>query len=54
MAGLNGVVPAGWSVCLPLLDFPSTIKSGNFILAPAHPGGPRKKNKIAQIQEQLR
>jgi len=35
--------PAGWSVCLPLLIFPCTIKSRSFLLAPAHPGGPRKK-----------
>jgi len=35
--------PAGWSVCLPLLIFPCTIKSKNSLLAPAHPGGPRKR-----------
>jgi len=34
--------PAGWSVCLPLLIFPCTIKSGSSLLAPAHPGGPGK------------
>jgi len=34
--------PAGWSVCLPLLVFPCTIKSRSSLLAPAHPGGPRK------------
>jgi len=35
--------PAGWSVCLPLLIFPCTIKSRSSILAPAHPGGPGKR-----------
>ena len=35
--------PAGWSVCLPLLIFPCTIKSRNSPLAPAHPGGPGKR-----------
>ena len=35
--------PAGWSVCLPLLIFLCTIKSRSSLLAPAHPGGPRKK-----------
>ena len=35
--------PAGWSVCLPLLVFPCTIKSRSSILAPAHPGGPGKR-----------
>ena len=35
--------PAGWSVCLPLLIFPSTIKSRSSLLAPAHPGGPGKR-----------
>ena len=35
--------PAGWSVCLPLLIFPCTIKSRSSLLAPAHPGGPRKR-----------
>jgi len=34
--------PAGWSVCLPLLIFPCTIKSRSSLLAPAHPGDPRK------------
>ena len=33
---------AGWSVCLPLLIFPCTIKSRSSLLAPAHPGGPGK------------
>jgi len=33
---------AGWSVCLNLLIFPCTIKSRSSLLAPAHPGGPRK------------
>ena len=32
--------PAGWSVCLPLLIFPCTIKYRSSLLAPAHPGGP--------------
>jgi len=35
--------PAGWSVCLPLLIFPCTIKSTSSLLAPAHPGGRGKK-----------
>jgi len=35
--------PAGWSVCLPLLIFPCTIKSRSYLLAPAHPGGPRNR-----------
>jgi len=35
--------PAGWSVCLPLLISPCTIKSRSSLLAPAHPGGPRKR-----------
>jgi len=34
--------PAGWSVCLPLLIFPCTIKSRSSLQAPAHPGGPGK------------
>ena len=34
--------PAGWSVCLPLLISPCTIKSRSSLLAPAHLGGPRK------------
>jgi len=34
--------PSGWSVCLPLLIFPCTIKSRSSLLAPAHPGGPKK------------
>jgi len=36
-------LPAGWSVCLPLLIFPCTIKSRNSLLAPADPGGPGKR-----------
>ena len=32
--------PAGWSLCLPLLIFPCTIKTRSFLLAPAHPCGP--------------
>jgi len=35
--------PAGWSVFLPLLIFPCTIKSRSSLLAPAHSGGPRKR-----------
>ena len=35
--------PARWSVCLPLLVFPCTIKSRSSLLAPAHPGGPGKR-----------
>ena len=35
--------PGGWSVCLPLLIFPCTIKSRSSLLAPAHPGGPGKR-----------
>jgi len=34
---------AGWSVCLPLLISPCTIRSRSSLLAPAHPGGPRKR-----------
>jgi len=34
--------PAGWSVCLSLLISPCTIKSRSSLLAPAHPGEPRK------------
>jgi len=30
-------------VCLPLLIFPCTMKSGSSLLAPAHPGGPGKR-----------
>ena len=35
--------PAGWSVCLPLLIFPCTIKLRSSLLAPAHSGGPGKR-----------
>ena len=35
--------PAGWSLCLPLLIFPCTIKSRSSLLAPAHLGGPGKR-----------
>jgi len=35
--------PARWSVCLPVLIFPCTIKSRSSLLALAHPGGPRKR-----------
>ena len=34
--------PTGWSMCLPLLIFPCTIKSSSSFLAPANPGGPGK------------
>jgi len=36
-------VAAGWSVSLPLLVTPCTIKSSSSLLAPAHPGGPGKR-----------
>ena len=35
--------PAGWSMCLPLLIFPCTIKSRSSLLALTHLGGPGKK-----------
>jgi len=35
--------PTRWSMCLPLLIFPCTIKSRSSLLAPAHPGGPGKR-----------
>jgi len=35
--------PARFSMCLPLLISPCTIKSRSSLLAPAHPGGPRKR-----------
>jgi len=35
--------PAGWSVCLPLLIFPCTIKSRSSLSASAHLGGPGKR-----------
>ena len=35
--------PARWSVCLPLLISPCTIKSRSSLLAPAYPGGPEEK-----------
>jgi len=35
--------PAGWSLCLPLLISPGTIKSRSSLLALAHPCGPRKR-----------
>jgi len=34
--------PTGWSVCMPLLVFPCTIKFRSSLLAPAHTGGPGK------------
>ena len=39
--------PAG-SACLPLLIFPCTTKSRSSLLAPAHPGGPRKRGRPAR------
>jgi len=41
--GEHWLVQMKWSVCLPLLIFPCTIKSRSFLLAPAHPGGPGKR-----------
>ena len=38
--------PAGWSVCLPLVIFPCTIKSRSSLLAPTHPSGPGKRAVI--------
>jgi len=38
----DGVAPS-WTVCLPLLIFPCTLKSRGSLLAPAHPGGPGKR-----------
>ena len=35
--------PAGWSVFLPLLISPFTIKSRSSLLALSHPGGPGKR-----------
>jgi len=35
--------PAVWSVFLPVLIFPCTMKSRSSLLAPAHPGGPGKR-----------
>jgi len=35
--------PAGWSMCLPLLIFPCTMKSRGSFLAPADPGGSGKR-----------
>ena len=34
--------PAGWSVFLPLLIFPCTMKSRSSLLALSHPAGPGK------------
>ena len=36
-------------MCLPLLIFPCTIKSRSSLLAPAHPGGPRKGPKMVVV-----
>jgi len=35
--------PTGWSMCLPVLIFPCTIKSRSSLLVPAHPCGPGKR-----------
>ena len=35
--------PAGWSVFLPLLIFPCTVKSRISLLTPAQPGGPGRR-----------
>jgi len=37
--------PAGWSVCLPLLIFPCTIKSRSFFSGTVSPGWSRKKGR---------
>ena len=36
--------PARWSVCLPLLIFPCTIKSSSSLLTPAYPGALGKRD----------
>jgi len=41
--------PAGWSVCLPLLISPCTMKSRSSLLASAHPGGPEKKGRKTAV-----
>ena len=41
--------PAGWSVCLPLLIFPCTIKSRSSLLALAHLGGPKRGCKMVIV-----
>ena len=46
-SGGSGAQPDGR--CLPLLIFPCTIKSRNFLLAPAHPGGPGKKGRLMVV-----
>jgi len=43
LVSLDGVCPARWSVCLPLLVSSCTVKSRSSLLALAHPGGPSKK-----------
>jgi len=42
-SGWSGAQPAGQCECLPLLIFLCTIKSRSSLLAPAHPGCPRKR-----------
>ena len=41
--------PAGWSVCLPLLIFPCTIKSRSSLLASAHRMVPEKGRKTVVV-----
>jgi len=41
--------PAGWSVCLPLLIFPCTMKSRSSLLALTHPGDPGKGRKTVVV-----
>jgi len=41
--------PARWSMCLPLLIFPCTIKSRTSLLPPAHPGWSRKKGRKTAV-----
>jgi len=41
--------PAGWSVCLPLLIFPCTIKSIKFSSGTGSPGWSQKKGRITVV-----
>ena len=43
--------PGGWSVCLPLLVFPCTIKSRSSILVPDYPDGPGKRVVVVVYQK---
>jgi len=45
--------PAGWSVCLPLLIFPCTIKSRSFSSGTSSPGWSRKKGRKTVLVERL-